>query len=111
MVKVIAFEAPPPGDELNTVTWAIPAAAISLAGIEAVNCVLFTNVVARSLAFQRTTEPATKFMPFTIRVKAAPPAVALFGERNAIWGTEFPAALTMLNVKALETPPPDAALD
>ena len=39
IVKVWAFEVPPPGAGLNTVTLAVPAEAISAARIEAVSCV------------------------------------------------------------------------
>ena len=85
---------------MKTVTCAVPAAAMSLAGIEAVNCVLLTKVVVRSLPFQRTTEPDTKFVPVTVRVKAAPPADALEGERLASVG----AGLLMVKVRALEGP-------
>jgi hypothetical protein len=38
---------------------------------------LLENVVVRADPFQSTTEPETKFEPFTVSVKAGPPAVAL----------------------------------
>ncbi len=41
------LEIPPPGDGLNTVTVAVPAKAISLSGMTALNCVLLRNVVLR----------------------------------------------------------------
>ena len=52
MVKLTAFEGPPPGEGVTTVTWATPAMAISDAGTETeswrvvalkvvVSCVLF----------------------------------------------------------------------
>jgi hypothetical protein len=44
------------------------------------------NPVGRSLPFHSTTEPVTKFEPFTVRVKAAPPLSALFGEIVVIAG-------------------------
>ena len=42
MLKATALDVPPPGVGLNTVIWAVPPVEISLAGIEAVNCVLLT---------------------------------------------------------------------
>jgi len=62
------------------------------------------NAVGRSLPFHRTTEPVTKFLPFTVRVKAAPPVSALFGEIVVIVGP------VMVNVKKSEKPPPGAGL-
>jgi hypothetical protein len=40
MVKLRALDVPPPGEGFTTVTEAVPAVAMSLAGTEAVNCVL-----------------------------------------------------------------------
>jgi hypothetical protein len=54
--------------ELDTVIDAVPAEAISEAGMVAVSCVELTNVVARGELFQSTTEPFTKFVPLTVRV-------------------------------------------
>jgi hypothetical protein len=67
-VKGEAAETTP---ELDTVTDAAPAAAISAAEIPAVSCVALTNAVARGELFQETTEPFTKFAPFTVSVKPA----------------------------------------
>ena len=78
IVKVRAFDTAPPG--FCTVTEALPAAAIS-AVIAAVSWVALTKVVVRFAPFQRTTEPLTKLLPFTVSVKAGPPAAALVGER------------------------------
>jgi energy-converting hydrogenase Eha subunit G len=79
-VKGRAFEAEAPG--LTTVTCAVPGVAMSLAGIAAVSPVLLTKVVVRFAPFQRTTAPDTKPLPFTVRVKAAPPAAALLGDNE-----------------------------
>ena len=72
---------------MKTVTEAVPAAAISEARIAAVNCVADPYVVVRFDPFQRTTEPFTKFVPFTVSVKAAPPAVAELGLRLDVVGS------------------------
>src|SRR5204862_303049 len=56
IVSVSAFEAPPPGGGLRTVTLAVPAAAISLAEIVARSCVRLTNVVGRLAPFHWITE-------------------------------------------------------
>jgi hypothetical protein len=54
--------------ELDTVIDADPAEAISENEMAAVSCVELTNVVPRAEPFQLTTEPFTKFVPFTVRV-------------------------------------------
>ncbi len=69
MVKLSVLEVPPPGDGLKTVTAATPALAMSPAGIEAVSWVALTNVVVRAPPFQRTTDPAMKLLPLTVRLK------------------------------------------
>ena len=71
---------------MKTVTEAVPTAAISEARIAAVNCVADPYVVVRFDPFQRTTEPFTKFVPFTVSVKAAPPAVAELGTNPLVVG-------------------------
>src|SRR6266566_4941871 len=101
-VNVSAPEVPPPGVGEKTVRDAVPAVAMSPAVIAACDWVLLTNVVVRAAPFQRTTDPLTKFVPFTVRVKAAAPAVALPGVSEPIVGTE----LLMVNVSAPEVPPP-----
>ena len=77
-----------------TVTFAVPAVAISAAVIAAVNCVALTNVVVLAAPLNFTTDVDTKPVPFTVRVKAAPPAVALVGEREVSVG----AGLLMVKV-------------
>src|SRR5207247_1012075 len=101
-VNVSAPEVPPPGVGEKTVTDAVPAVAMSPAVIAACNWVPLTNVVARAPPFQRTTDPLTKFVPFTVRVKAAAPAVALPGVSEPIVGT----GLSMVNVSAPDVPAP-----
>lgn len=53
-----------------------------------------------------TTELAAKLVPFTVSVNAAPPAVALVGERVVTVGT----GLLMVKVALAEVPPPGAGL-
>src|SRR5882724_458453 len=107
MVNVCAVDAPPPGVGVNTVTDALPAFAISLAEIAAWSCVLLTNVVVRLLPFQRTTDDPTKFVPIAVSVNAASPATALVGEIDVSVG----AGLLIVNVCALEVPPPGVGLN
>src|SRR5438105_3177153 len=85
-VKVEVLELPPPGAGLKTVTAAVPGVAISVAEIWAVIWLLFTNIVARSPPFHRTTERTTKFAPFTVSVNPGPGS-ALVGDRDVIVGT------------------------
>jgi hypothetical protein len=79
---------------------------MSVEEIRAVNLVLLEKVVARAEPAQLTTEVFTKFVPFTARVKPAPPAVALFGESEVMVGF----GLLIVNVSAEEAPPPGAGL-
>ena len=80
------MEVPPPGVGLKTVTLAVPAVAMSAARIDAVTWVALTYVVVRFVPFHLTTEPEMKLVPFTVRVKAAPPAVAELGLRLVVVG-------------------------
>jgi hypothetical protein len=80
MVKLTAFEVPPPGAGLVTVTAGVPAEATAAAGMAAVNCVELTNVVVRADPAKLTIEAATKFVPLIVSVKAVLPAAAVFGE-------------------------------
>jgi hypothetical protein len=48
---------------------------------------VLTKVVVSAVPFHLTTEPATKPLPLTVRVKAAPPTEALVGRSEAIAGT------------------------
>ena len=79
-------DVPPPGAGLVTVTFAVPAVAISAAVMAAANCVALTNVVVLVAPLNFTSDVDTKPVPFTVRVKEAPPAVALVGEREVAVG-------------------------
>jgi hypothetical protein len=85
IVNDTAFDTPL-GAGFVTVTVAVPAVAISAAVIAAVNFVVLTNVVVLVAPLNFTTDVDTKPVPFTVRVKAAPPAVALVGEREVSVG-------------------------
>src|SRR5438309_1013735 len=100
-VNACAAEVPPPGAGVTTVTCGVPAVARSEAGIAAVSCVTLTKVVVRVAPFQRTLEPVTKLLPFRVRVKAAPPTLALEGESDVSDG----AGAVIVNVWAPEVPP------
>jgi hypothetical protein len=87
-------DVPPPGAGFVTVTVAVPAVAISAAVITAVSFVALTKVVVLAAPLNFTTDVDTKPVPLTVRVKAAPPAVALAGEREVSVG----AGLLMVKV-------------
>jgi hypothetical protein len=71
--------------------------------------VTLTKVVVRAAPFQFTTDPLRKPVPVTYRVNAAPPAVALEGDRLLIVGTGLDAL--MVNVDPAVVPPPGAGLN
>jgi hypothetical protein len=85
-VKSIAFEEPPPGAGLVTVTAGVPVEAMAAAGMAAVNCVELTKVVVGTDPPKLTIEDATKFVPLIVSVKAGLPATTLFGEIVVIVG-------------------------
>src|SRR3989449_394139 len=105
MVKVRAPDDPPPGGGLNTVTWADPAMAMSPAEMAARNSVPLTNVVVRFEPFQRILDDATKFVPLTVSVNPAPPAVALLGASAAGIGTGLvPVPISPRDTNTLPSP-------
>ena len=106
-VKLEAALVPPPGAGLTTVTRAICPCAMSLAGMAAFNCVALTTVVFRAAPIHITSELETNFLPFTVSVNAAPPAVTLEGESEEIAGT----GLLIEKVSAAEVPPPGEGLN
>jgi hypothetical protein len=107
MVRAMLPEAPPPGDGLNTVIWAVPAAEMSAAEIAACNCVEAIHEVVLTEPFHWTAEPTIKPLPFTVRVKAAPPAIAEDGEIVLIVGI----GALMVKAELLEVPPPGDGLN
>ena len=52
---------------------------IRFAGTKTVNCVALLNVVDNGEPFQYATVPGVNPVPFTVNVKAGPPAFALAG--------------------------------
>src|SRR5580704_11128357 len=109
IVNGATAEVPPPGAGFVTVTFAVPAVAISLAKIDAVSCIELTNVVTRGLPFQFTLELVMKPPPVTVSVNAAPTAVAEEGFKFEIVGAGFGGA-SMKNVMSFEIPPPGAGV-
>ena len=103
IVKEAAAELTP---ELDTVTDADPAEAISEAGIVAVSCVELTNVVARGEPFQSTTEPFTKFAPFTVRVNPEGLHDGVVFDEVVEADKEVMAGARMVNWICPEVPPP-----
>ena len=103
MVKVCAKEVPTPG--VKTVTDAVPAWARRVAGTNAVNWVLLTNVVAKLVPFHCTVEPSTKLTPFTVSVKPLLPAWTEFGLRpvmnGMLVGKSVAVKVTALEVRGL----------
>jgi len=106
MVKVCADVVPPPGAGFVTVTLSGPAAARSAVVIAAVNSVELTKVAVGATVPNFTVEPLTKFVPVNVRVKAAPPTVALVGEIELRVGT----TLFTVKSKAPFVPPAGAGL-
>jgi len=101
--RLTAFEVPPPGAGVFTVMGKSPTAAISLARICAVTCVALTNAVVRAAPLNRTTELLLKFVPLTVNVNAALPAVLLGGDNVVTVGTGlFTAKLSA----GVDVPPP-----
>src|SRR5665213_261931 len=84
MVNTVAFELAPP--EFASVTFAVPAVAIRLAGTAAVTCVALTNVVTSAVPFQETAAPEAKLVLVTVRVTAGPRAFVCDGLKLVIAG-------------------------
>jgi hypothetical protein len=99
--------APPTGGfGLNTLTEAVPTVAISAAVIAAVNWPALTNVVVRFPPFHCTTAVLSKLLPFTVSVKAAPPANPEFG--TSVVST--PTGVVTLKRAEFDVPPPGVGL-
>ncbi len=101
-VNCCALEVPPPGAGFVTVMLNVPAVARSVTGIAAVSCVALMKVVVRAEPLKFTAELETKFVPFTVSVKAASVTDLLVGEMLVVVGV----TLFTVNVCALDVPPP-----
>ena len=64
----------------------IPCLAMSCAEMLMASCVLLRNVVSRCAPLKFTVVPFKKFKPFTINVKAGPPATTIDGLKEEIAG-------------------------
>src|SRR5439155_661487 len=101
-VNCCALEVPPPGAGFVTVMLNVLAVARSVTGIAAVSCVALMKVVVRAEPLKFTAELETKFVPFTVSVKAASVTDLLVGEMLVVVGI----TLFTVNVCALDVPPP-----
>jgi hypothetical protein len=89
IVKLLELEDPPPGEELNTVIIAVPAEAMSPAGISALNCVFPIKFVGRLDPFHCTTDDVEKLDPTTVNVNAGPPISCVDGLNELRIGMGF----------------------
>jgi hypothetical protein len=105
IVNVCALEVPPPGGKFVTVTGKVPAVVMSLAGTVAVTSFAETNVVLAAIPLKLTTELEMKFVPVTVIVKPALPAIVEVGLMEAVDGTGL-VGVVIVNVCAPEVPPP-----
>jgi hypothetical protein len=99
MVKVSTLDVPPPGVGVETVTVAVPLAAMSAAVMAACSWVVDPKVVGRALPFQFTVESEIKFVPLTVSVKLALPTGAELGLSDATVGTGL---LEVVGLKPLQ---------
>ena len=79
IVKIRAFDAPPPPAWLDTVTFAVPCSTKSALGMVACSCVPLTKLVGKAPPFQSMVEPVKKLIPLTVSVRAEPPSRAEVG--------------------------------
>ena len=98
--------APPFEAVFRTVISTVPAVAISVLSIVACNDVALLNEVVRAAPFQSTTESGMKFVPVTVSVNPAPPAVAFAGVTEVIVGVTGGVG-KIEKFSAGEEPPPE----
>src|ERR1035437_759548 len=80
---------------------------MSPANIAMLSRVELMYVADRAMPLKFTTEPVTKFEPFTVSVNPAPPAATLDGLMDEIVGE----GLNTVNPAEVEAPPPGSGLD
>jgi hypothetical protein len=68
--------------------------------------VALLNVTVLALPLNVPVAPLTKLVPVIIRLKAAPPAIALAGENDVSVGTGLPADAEKLRWKLVVPPSP-----
>ena len=96
-VKLTALEIKLPA--VMTVMGKVPAVMISVATIDALNCVELMSVVERLVPLKRTLEPLLKPAPLTVSENPSPPALTVAGEILVIDG------LTV-RLTVFDAPPP-----
>jgi len=99
-----AFDVPPPGAGLNTVTKAVPGELMSTEEIVATNSVGLTNVVERVRPFHLTSDVCTKLVPLTVNANVGLPTTSIFLLRLVKFGIGFGGKT--VNISGLEVPPP-----
>jgi hypothetical protein len=85
-LKLSAFEVPPPGAELVTVTATVPAEAMAAAGTGTINCVVLRPMLVIKAVPKLTVAAAWRFVPVIVSEKGAPPTMELLGEIAVIAG-------------------------
>ena len=106
IAKVWAEDVPPPGAGVTTVTKAVPAVAMSVAGTTAATSPVEMKVVMSGTPFQYMTEDVEKSEPSAVNVNCGPPAVAKVGLIEVRMGV----VLKTVNVWLFEVPPPGVGL-
>lgn len=108
MLMDSAFDVPPPKPSalggVTTVTLAVPAFNISVAGICAVACVAEITLVARGLPFHCTTDVLTKLTPVTVNKSPGSPALTGLGFKDVMRGDGGGGSI-IVNGSALEVVP------
>lgn len=109
--KKSVFDKPPPGPGVKTMTGNVAAAMMSAAATNVCNWLLLTNVVVRSVPFQRTTDVGRKPVPVIVNVKPAAPAATNAVPSGCAIKLIAGAGLLIVRIIALERPPPGAGLN